>query len=87
MTAEYQINSLKDFLDVPEDKQAQCLEDFGVWLRFCRLHSLSDEFGPYTTLSTDSFMWIDDDVRGVSDVSFSVNGEEIGRLSDMGEAK
>jgi hypothetical protein len=32
-------------------------------------------------------MWIDDDVRGVSDVSFSANGEEIGRLSDMGEAK
>jgi len=32
-------------------------------------------------------MWIDDDVRGVSDVSFSVNGEEIGRLSDMGGSK
>ena len=87
MTAEYQINSLNDFLDVPEDKQKPCLEDFGAWLTFCRHHSLSDEFGPHTTLSTDSFMWIDDDVRGVSDVSFSVSGGEIGRLSDMGEAK
>jgi len=86
MTIEYRINSLKDFLDVPEDKQAQCLEDFGVWLRFCRLHS-PDAFGPHTTLSTDSFMWIDDDVRGVSDVSFSVNGEEIGRLSEEAKAE
>ena len=87
MTTEYQINSLNDFLDVPEDKQKQCLEDFGEWLTFCRHHSLSDEFGPHTTLSTDSFMWIDDDVRGISDVSFSVNGEEIGRLSEEAKAE
>ena len=85
MTAEYQINSLNDFLDVPEDKQEQCLKDFGEWLRFCRLHS-PDAFGPHVTLSTDRFTWIDDDVRGVSDVSFSVNGYEVGRFSDMGEA-
>ena len=87
MTTEYQINSLNDFLDVPEDKQKQCLEDFGAWLKFCRHHSLSDEFGPHTTLSTDELSWIDDDVRGISDVSLSVNGYEIGRLSEIGEAK
>jgi len=86
MNAEYQINSLNDFLDVPEDKQKQCLEDFGAWLKFCRNHSLSDVFGPQT-LSTDSFMWIDDDVRGVSDVSFSVNGKEVGRLSEEAKAE
>jgi hypothetical protein len=32
-------------------------------------------------------MWIDDDVRGVGDVSFSVNGEKIGRLSEEAKAE
>jgi hypothetical protein len=84
---EYEINSLFDFLKVPENKQAECLEDFGTWLTLCRnagsiKADLAEEFpGISASLSTEGFVWIDDGAQGVSDVSFSVNGEEIARAS------
>lgn len=85
MNAEYHINSLSDFLKVPHEKQAECLEDFATWLDMCRKKdelqsALSREFpGLSPTLSVDGFVWIDDGKRGISDVSFTVNGEEIAR--------
>jgi len=89
MSMEYEINSLNDFLKVPENKQAECIEDFGTWLTLCRnvgsiKSDLAEEFpGISASLSTEGFVWIDDSVRGISDVSFSVNGEEIARASGI----
>lgn len=85
MKTEYHINSLSDFLEVPHEKQAECLEDFAAWLDMCRKKdelqsALSKEFpGLSPQLSVDGFVWIDDGKRGISDVSFTVNGEEIAR--------
>lgn len=85
MNTEYHINSLSDFLKIPHEKQAECLEDFATWLDMCRRKdelraALEKEFpGAGAELNVDGFVWIDDGKRGISDVSFTVNGEEIAR--------
>lgn len=87
MSTEYPINKLSDFLKVPHEKQAECLRDFATWLDICRraddLHlELKAEFPDVSAqLDTEGFVWIDDGQPGISDVSFSINGEEIARAS------
>jgi hypothetical protein len=85
MSTEYRIDCLSDFLKVPAGKQAECLSDFSTWLNVCRRgDDLNSEIeaespGLNAKLNLDGFVWVDDGERGISDVSFSVNGEEIGR--------
>lgn len=88
MSREYPINCLADFLSVPREKQAECLRDFSTWLNLCRdkeeLHEhLESEFpGIGAELSLDGFVWIDDGQPGISDLRFTVGGEEIGRMNE-----
>jgi hypothetical protein len=89
----YEINSVKDFLEVPKDRLHACLEDFQVYLLMAHgllegikesshgvsiLEGLMDEYPPFT--------WIDD---GKNNANFKLlvkdsDGEEC--VMDLGAA-
>lgn len=79
MKAEYNIATIADFLNVPEEKQAECLRDFAMWLNEARNPTImcmqaSEILGCEVTFKTETFTWIDDGIAGRSSFDFSENG-------------
>ncbi len=62
MTAEYKIDTVLDFLSVPEDRMPDCLTDFAEWVEFARYFPNSPE------VKVSGFIWVDDGKRGLSEV-------------------
>ena len=69
MNDEYRIETVKDFLAVPEDKRDECLRDFKIWLgsigvfrtALAELVGIDESF-----VRTDTFIWLDDGKAGIS---------------------
>jgi hypothetical protein len=74
MNKQYEIKTMLDFLQVPDDKIDACLEDFKHCLQLWRIMPL-DVMQP-----TGEFTWVDDGKRGLSGVRINANGEEIGTV-------
>lgn len=67
MATEYRLESVADFLAVPEDKLAECFADFATWLRLARTAAAVEKiFGHGVEFSTDGFVWRDDGISGLS---------------------
>lgn len=69
---QYRIESLNDFLRVPEDRLLACLEEFVDWLEITRrMDALVRTIAPdhpadQPILTATSFVWIDDGARNMS---------------------
>lgn len=67
---EYEIETVADFLDVPEDRLAACLADFQGWLRLARSDQtdglLRTMLGAHGSFVNDRFLWRDDGKSGIT---------------------
>lgn len=73
----YTIRTLTDFLKVPEDRRAECLKEFSVWLELYEaVHVLFDGL---LLKDHDAFVWIDDGKSTATIRVESEDGEEIWR--------
>lgn len=71
MTDEYRIETVKDFLKVPEDKRDECLRDFKTWLDTIEgLQSALAELADIdkNLVRIDTYIWLDDGKAGVSGI-------------------
>lgn len=80
MIQEYKIETISDFLKVPEDKRAACLDDFTEWMSMvdnADLHvKLNSLAGVECSIGQKSFIWVDDGICGISGLDFVV-GEAV----------
>jgi hypothetical protein len=74
MNKQYEIKTMLDFLQVPDDKIDACMEDFKHCLLFWRILPL-DVMKP-----SGEFIWVDDGKPGVSEARIRAEGEEIGTI-------
>jgi hypothetical protein len=69
----YTIRTVQDFLNVPEDRRALCLSEFGIWLEHVEAMKPLVDMIPDGMLKNDpfaAFNWIDDD-KGECTISVS----------------
>lgn len=67
----YEIKAITDLLAVPEDKIDACLADLRQWIDFAReTAEIREMFGAIT----ESFVWVDDGVCGISGITVVVKG-------------
>lgn len=86
-TPVYNITAVTDFLSVPEDRLADCLHEFAIWLRMRRdmaamPKAISDLLGgkiAVTPQNADVFGWIDDGKNECTIVGVTDAGEEVMR--------
>jgi hypothetical protein len=56
----YEIRTVSDFLNVPEDRRPLCLKEFAVWVELvANLKSMFDGI-PFTEDFSEKFVWVDD---------------------------
>ena len=84
---EYEIRTVEDFAKVPADRLAQCLSEFGAWLRLVREVKEVEGFlgvitGTEARLGTDRFIWRDDGKPGLGAINLvdKDSGETLGRV-------
>lgn len=85
MSAEYRLQTIADFLAVPEDKLQDCFRDFSEWLSLARQAERINEinrtiFGEGVSFSMESFSWVDDGQAGISAIDFVTDGDTLGRV-------
>lgn len=85
---QYEICSIHDFLDIPEDRLEVCLRDFKEWVVMGRsineLIKLSDGKADITQI-LPKLIWIDDGLVGLSQVSIRVAAKSADTDSEGGE--
>lgn len=85
---QYEIGSIHDFLDIPEDRLDVCLRDFKEWVVMGRsiseLIKLSDGKADITQI-LPRLIWIDDGVVGLSEISIRVAAKTGETESEGGE--
>lgn len=95
MSAEYSINSLKDFLAIPLESIDACLADFKVWLEATRQpKAFSDDMNELLgmenalSFSLEGFTWMDDGLSGIHHIQIvdASDDSEIARISFVEEA-
>jgi hypothetical protein len=87
MNTEYKIEAIADFLVIPDEKLASCLEDFAAWIRVSRraadyekvLGDMLDAKGQIKMIM-DGFTWRDDGISGVRAFDIESDGESLGRI-------
>lgn len=76
----YMVKTVNDFLQVPEDRRAMCLQEFTVWLAVAEnARRLLDGI---QAKWPDTFTWVDDDLHTM-ELSVSAGDEKIASLSGV----
>ena len=72
----YEINTIADFLKVPAERQADCLQEFASFLAFVRLaQTVGTAFN--SPIENGAFVWVDD---GKTNIGVRLHDIETGKF-------
>lgn len=73
---QYEITTIADLLQIPDDKLDDCLADLKIWIGIRKEFNALPEFlREYLNLS-DVFVWKDDGIRGISQIRLNISKEK-----------
>ncbi len=75
----YEIRTVADFLNVPEDRREVCIREFGVWLELVGNLKVMFEGIEFAEDPAGKFIWVDDD-KGTATVAIKAGEETVWKM-------